>query len=200
MYNNGTNINSVSNSKNSKNQYAAKGFSKILNSYGSFNDQATFSPAVAYLKNLNWKIREFHELENKKLKVVFLIDEILFEIIYDQLEVSSSGKFNFIISLQREDPNASKKISIKAEFIYNFSIWNLEKTKINSIKKILIRLFDLPQINEQHLENYFNEYVYDDYKNDLIEELEIISYHILMLNKIISGESRENGENGIEIR
>ena len=127
--------------------------------------------------------------ENKKLKVVFLIDEILFEIIYDQLEVSSSGKFNFIISLQREDPNASKKISIKAEFIYNFSIWNLEKTKINSIKKILIRLFDLPQINEQHLENYFNEYVYDDYKNDLIEELEIISYHILMLNKIISEKS-----------
>ena len=168
------------------------------------HDSVNISPALKYLTEVNWKLKEFKHVINEKLYLTFLVSDIEFQTTIDLVNLSGLASLEYRVIKEKKGNNwksrtymdlaaALDKIQYDENpFLINFSALNV----------LFQRIFDLNVFNEiTQNDRYMIEELLRDIKFGINDEFNYLnSFLFTFIDKLIgikivnNKEAYENSE------
>ena len=84
----------------------------LCNSYSSFSDSISLSPAILFLSSINWELKHLR-IDKDKLYIVFIFDNIEFSSDFMISEIVSIMKIDYLIKYPVNSPINTNSITLK---------------------------------------------------------------------------------------
>ncbi len=142
------------------------------NAYSSFqfHDSIIFSPALQYLTNIKWRLKEISHMSKGKLAISFIADDIEFQTVVDIPNIESMKTIDYkVIKEKAEDKSVNPmlvEIELRVEGINEETLPH--SVTLNNLEKLFSRLFAL-KIENQLTRS--NSVMLTDLIGDLLEDL-----------------------------
>ncbi len=141
-------INNIS----ASNEYGRTGnsnsFSNVLNSVynkkADAYDSVNISPAMLYLTQIGWRLKEFKHTVNEKIYIVFVASDIEFQTTIDLTEFNNITKLDYRIVKEKNGDNWRSKIFLEITSFIEKIKYDMEPRIINfsGLNVFLHRIFD----------------------------------------------------------
>ena len=144
------------------------------NAYSSFqfHDSIVFSPALQYLTNIKWRLKEISHKSKGKLAISFIADDIEFQTVVDLPNIDSMKTIDYKVIKENTEDNSVNPILVEVELrIEGINEDNLSHSvTLYNLEKLFNRLYTL-KIEEQL--TTASSVMLSDLIGDLLEDLKL---------------------------
>ncbi len=142
------------------------------NAYSSFqfHDSIVFSPALQYLTNIKWRLKEISHMSKGKLAISFIADDIEFQTVVDLPNIESMKTIDYKVIKENAKDKSVNPMLIEVEVrIEGISDDNLpHAVNLQTLEKLFNRIFALKIENQL---TRTNSIMLTDLIADFLEEL-----------------------------
>jgi hypothetical protein len=163
--------------------------------YFSINDSVNFSPAIQYLKTIEWQLKELSKTANEKLLITFCISELEFRVVVDLSALSKLSFITYEIKRKRSASVAGQTLivltSIISEVLYDENNVSLHLNALNKLLDRFEKLNITDELNGIDIETL--SYLAEDISVHLQTEFEYINKFLLVFIEKLTGKKINTG-------
>ena len=150
----------------SKNRFLRR---NVFSSF-QFHDSIIFSPALQYLTNIKWRLKEISHMSKGKLAISFIADDIEFQTVVDLPNIESIKTIDYKVIKDNPVDKSANPMLIELEVrVEGINEDNLPQTVIlNALEKLFNKIYSLKIENQL---TRTNSVMLSDLIGDLLDDL-----------------------------